>query len=158
MTKTIPEGFQSITPYVVFKDSRKAIEFYLSAFDARELFIMPGPDGTGVMHAEIRIGDSIIMMSDENPHEPCKSAETTGGSPVSFYHYVEDVDAAFEQAIKAGATSLIPVQDMFWGDRIGAVKDPFGHNWTLATHTRNLTPEEIEQGAKAAFAQMACQK
>jgi len=158
MTKAIPEGFHHLTPYVVYKDSRKAIEFYQAAFGAMELFLMPAPDGKGVMHAEIRIGDSIIMMSDENPHDPCKSAETIGGSPVSFYHYVEDVDAAFEKAVKAGASSLMPVEDMFWGDRIGAVKDPFGHNWTLATHTKDLTQEEIEQGAKAAFAQMACKK
>jgi uncharacterized glyoxalase superfamily protein PhnB len=158
MAKTIPEGFHNLTPYVVFKDSCRAIEFYTRAFGAKEIFLMPGPDGKGVMHAEIRIGDSIIMMSDENPHEPCRSAETIGGSPVSFYHYVDNVDVAFDKAVAAGATVQMPVQDMFWGDRIGAVQDPFGHNWTLATHTKDLTPEEIEQGAKAAFAQMPCKQ
>lgn len=158
MIKAKPDGFHSLTPYVVLKDSRRAIEFYRNAFGAEELFIMPGPDGKGVMHAEIRIGDSIIMMSDENPHDPCKSAESLGGSPISFYLYVEQVDEAFAQAINAGAISMMHVQEMFWGDRIGAVKDPFGHNWTLATHTRDLTAAEIEQGAKDAFSQMSCKK
>ncbi|MRR53413.1 MAG: VOC family protein [Deltaproteobacteria bacterium] len=158
MIKPIPKGFHTVTPYVVLKDSRKAIEFYQKAFGAEELFLMPGPDGKGVVHAEIRIGDSIIMLSDENPHEPCKSAESIGGSPVSFYLYVEHVDEAFARAINTGASSMMPVQEMFWGDRIGAVKDPFGHNWTLATHTKDLTVEEIEQGAKEAFSQMSCNK
>jgi PhnB protein len=155
MSQLIPAGFHSLTPYMVCKDTRKVIEFYKNAFGAKERFLMTGPDGKGVMHAEILIGNSIIMISDENTHEPCKSAETIGGSPVSFYLYVDNVDAAFEKAVKAGASAIMPVQDMFWGDRIGAVKDPFGHNWTLATHTKDLTPEEIEQGAKAAF-QMTC--
>ncbi|MGA7827012.1 MAG: VOC family protein [Geobacteraceae bacterium] len=154
MPEPVPAGFHTITPYVVFKDSLKAIEFYRQALGSEVLFIMPGPKGKGVMHAEIRIGDSIIMMSDEYPHEPCKSAESYGGSPVSFYLYVEDVDTAFEKALNAGALAHMPVQDMFWGDRIGSVKDPFGHSWTLATHTKDLSPEEIEQGAKTAFAEM----
>ena len=155
MTKAIPEEFHTVTPIFVFKDSRKAIEFYKQAFAAQERFMMPGPDGKGVMHAEVRIGSSIIMMSDENPQQPCKSAETMGGTPVNFYLYVENVDAAFAKAVDAGATAQMPVQEMFWGDRVGSVRDPFGYTWMLATHTRDLTPKEIEEGARAAFAQMA---
>lgn len=155
MTKAIPEGFHSVTPMVMFKDARKALEFYKRAFGAQELFAMPGPDGKGVMHAELRIGDSIIMMGEENPHEPCKSAETIGGSPVSFYIYLENVDAAFRRAVEAGAETRMPVQEMFWGDRVGTVQDPFGYAWSLATHVKDLTPDEIRQGAQAAFAGMA---
>ncbi|KAF0220163.1 MAG: glyoxalase/bleomycin resistance [Geobacteraceae bacterium] len=155
MTKAIPEGYHSVTPMFMFKDARKAIEFYKRAFGAQEHYAMPGPDGKGVMHAEIQIGDSIIMMGEENPHEPCKSAETIGGSPVSFYLYVENVDDAFRVAREAGAEARMPVQDMFWGDRVGTVQDPFGYSWTLATHVKDLTPEEIREGAQAAFAQMA---
>jgi PhnB protein len=154
MTKPIPEGYHNLTPYLMFKDSRKAIEFYKLAFGAKEQFLMPGFDGKSVMHAEVLIGDSTIMMSDENPQQACKSAETMGGSPVAFYVYVEDVDSAFDKAMAAGAASRMPVQDMFWGDRIGSVSDPFGYSWTLATRTRDLSPEEIEKGARAAFAQM----
>ncbi len=155
MTKPIPEGYNSVTPYIIFKDSRKAIEFYEIAFGAKRQFLMMAPNGESVMHAEMRIGDSAIMMSDENPQQPCRSAETAGGSPVGFYLYVENVDSAFDKAVEAGALSIMPVQDMFWGDRVGSVKDPFGYNWTLATRTRDMTPEEIEQGALAAFAQIS---
>ena len=154
MTKAIPEGFHSVTPMFVFKDARKAIEFYKRAFGAQERFAMPGPDGKGVMHAEVRIGTSIIMMGEENPQQPCKSAETIGGSPVSFYIYLENVDEAFRIALEAGAEARMPVEDMFWGDRVGTVQDPFGYNWTLATHIKDLTPQEIQEGAQAAFAQM----
>lgn len=155
MTKPIPVGFHSVTPMCVVKDARKAIEFYKRAFGAEELFAMPGPEGKGVMHAEVRIGDSIVMMGEENPQEACKSAETMGGSPVSFYIYVENVDAAFRRALEAGAESRMPVEEMFWGDRAGTVKDPFGYSWMLATHTRDLTMQEIRQGAQAFFTRMA---
>jgi len=155
MTQKIPEGYRTVTPMLMFKDTRKAIEFYQRAFSAEERYAMPGPDGKGVMHAELMIGNSIIMMGDEHPQQPCKSAETAGGSPVSFYLYVENVDEAFRAAIGAGATTDMEVQEMFWGDRMGSVKDPFGYSWSLATHTRDLSPEEIRQGAEAAFAQMA---
>jgi len=154
MIKAIPEGFHSVTPMLVLKDARKAIDFYKKALGAKELFVMPGPDGQGVMHAEMRIGDSIIMMGEEYPQEQCKSAETLGSSPVSFYIYLANVDEAFRAAVAAGARELMPVAEMFWGDRMGTVLDPFGYSWSLATHTRDLTPEEIEQGAKASFAQM----
>jgi len=155
MIKTRPAGYQSITPMLMFKDARKAIEFYKKAFGATERYAMPGPDGKGVMHAEILIGDSIIMMGEESPNEPCKSAETAGGSPVSFYVYVEDVDKAFQTALGAGCVMRMPVQEMFWGDRFGSVQDPFGYGWSLATHTRDLTDQEIQEGAKAMFAAMA---
>jgi uncharacterized glyoxalase superfamily protein PhnB len=155
MTKAIPEEFHTVTPMFMFKDARKAIEFYKRAFGAQERFAMPGPDGKGVMHAELRIGDSIIMMGEENPQEHCKSAETVGGSPVSFYLYLENVDEAFRMALEAGAESRMPVEEMFWGDRAGTVQDPFGYSWTLATHTRDLTPQEIQQGAEAFFARVA---
>ncbi len=154
MTKAIPEKFHSVTPIFMFKDAGKAIEFYKRAFGAQERYSMPGPDGKGVMHAEIMIGDSVIMMGEENPQQPCKSAETLGSSPVSFYIYLENVDEAFNTALAAGARALMPVQDMFWGDRAGMVQDPFGYSWWIGTHTRDLTPEEIREGAQAAFAQM----
>jgi PhnB protein len=155
MTKAIPEEYHSVTPIVVFKDVRKAIEFYRRAFGAEERFAMPGPDGKGVMHAEVQIGNSIIMMGEENPQQPCKSADTLGGSPVSFYLYLENVDEAFRIALEAGAEVRMPVQDMFWGDRAGTVQDPFGYSWFLATHIKDLTMQEIQQGAEAAFAEMA---
>ena len=155
MTEKIPKQFHSVTPMFTFKDARKAIEFYKRAFGAQERYVMPGPGGQGVMHAEIQVGDSIIMLGEEHPQQSCKSAETVGGSPVSFYLYLENVDEAFQVAVNAGAEVRMPVQDMFWGDRMGTVQDPFGYSWSLATHTRDLTPEEIRQGAQAAFAQMA---
>jgi len=107
------------------------------------------------MHAEVRIGNSIIMMGEENPQERCKSAEAMGGSPVSFYIYVENVDDAFQKAVAAGAEVRTPVQDMFWGDRLGTVQDPFGYSWSLATNFKQPTPQEIQEGAKAFFAQKA---
>jgi len=151
MVKPIPEGYHTITPSFIFKDSRKAIEFYKQAFGAEERGVMPGPDGKSVLHAELRIGDSIVMLADENAMQECKSAQTLGGSPVSFYLYVEDVDAAFGKAVAAGATVQMPVQEMFWGDRVGSVGDPFGISWTLATRTKELTEEEMARAAEAAL-------
>lgn len=155
MIKAIPEGYQSLTPMFIFKDAGKAIDFYKRAFGAEVRLVMPGPDGKGVMHAEVRIGTSIIMMGEENADCPNKSAETVGGSPVSFYIYLENVDEAFKIAVEAGSKILMPVEDMFWGDRMGTVLDPFGYSWSLASHTKDLTPEEIQKGAQAMFAKMA---
>lgn len=155
MIQAIPEGYQTLTPTLVFKDARKAIEFYRKAFGAEERFVMPGPDGKGIMHAEVRIGSSLMMLGEENPLCPCKSAETMGGSPISFYVYVDNVDEVFRIAVAAGAEVEMPVNDMFWGDRMGTVRDPFGYSWSLASHTRDLTMEEIEEGARAEFARMA---
>jgi uncharacterized glyoxalase superfamily protein PhnB len=152
MTKAIPEGYHTVTPILVVKDGRKTIDFYKKALGAKEKLVMPGPDGRGVMHAELLIGDSLVMLGEERAECHSQSAETLGGSPVSFYLYVRDADAAYRQALAAGATSSMPVQDQFWGDRCGCVKDPFGHSWMLATHTRDLSPQEIARGAEAAMA------
>jgi uncharacterized glyoxalase superfamily protein PhnB len=156
--KPIPEGYHTVTPTFTFKDSRKALDFYKKALGAVETFVMPGPGGKGVMHASMKIGNSNIMMGDESREMPCRSAQTLGGSPVSFYLYVEDADAAFKKAVTAGASVLMPLQDAFWGDRTGTVKDPFGHSWTFATHTRDLTPDQIAKGAEEAMAQHAGKK
>jgi uncharacterized glyoxalase superfamily protein PhnB len=153
--KAIPEGYHSATPAIVFKDAQKAIRFYEKAFGAKQHFVMPRPDGKGTMHADITIGNSHFMLSDEYPETDCTSAETIGKSPVAFYVYVDDVDAAFKRAVDAGGTPQMEVQEAFWGDRMGSLKDPFGYTWTLATHTRDLTPEQIQQGAEEFFAQMA---
>ena len=157
MAKPIPDGYHSVTPSFTFKDSKKAIEFYTNAFGANVVDLFPGPGGQGIMHATLQIGDSIVMMGDENPHaENCaKSAETLGNSPISLYLYVSNVDAAFNPAVAAGAAAAMPVADMFWGDRVGQVKDPFGYLWTIATHKQDLTNDEIQKGAEAFFAQMA---
>ncbi len=152
MTQPIPAGYQSVTPSFTFKDSAKAIEFYKKAFDAKVLDFLPSPTGRGVMHATIQIGNSILMMGDEMPG--CKSAESMGGSPMSLYVYVADADATFKQALAAGAVMTMPVADMFWGDRAGNVKDPFGYAWMIATHKKDLTQDEIKKGAEAFLAQM----
>jgi len=153
--KPIPEGFHSVTPCLSLKDSLDAIEFYKKAFGAKELGVFPGPDGKKTMHAAIQIGNSIIMMGDENPGQGCKSAESLGASPISLYIYVPNADEVFEQALAAGGSSIMPVDDMFWGDRCGTLKDPFGYSWTIATHNRDLSPEEVQEGANSFFEAMA---
>ncbi len=157
MAKPIPEGYHAVTPSFTFKDSQKAIGFYKKAFSAKVLDVFPNPTGRGIMHATIQIGDSIVMMGDEMPGaENCaKSAETLGNSPISLYLYVPDADAAFKQAVAAGGTTVMPVMDMFWGDRAGSIKDPFGYSWMIATHKQDLTQEQIRKGAETFFAQMA---
>jgi len=155
MTKPVPEGYHAVTPSLTFKDSQKAIDFYKKAFGAKVLDLMPSPTGRGVMHATMQIGNSILMMGDENPSPNCsKSAETLGSSPVSLYVYVPNVDAAFKQAVEAGGTATMPVADMFWGDRAGNIRDPFGYAWMIATHKQDLNNDEIKKGAEAFFAQM----
>lgn len=155
MTKAIPEGYHSITPSFTFKDCRRAIDFYKKAFGAKAGSIFPSPDGKGVMHATLEIGNSIFMMGDEGPGTGCQSAETLGHSPISLYIYTEDVDALFKKAVSAGAVVTMPLGDMFWGDRCGQVKDPFGYAWMIATHKQDLTPEQVRKGAELFFAQMA---
>ena len=152
--KPIPEGFRTVTPHLTVSDGNAAIAFYKKAFGAEEIMRMPGPDGTGVMHAEIKIGDSMIMLNDEFPgHGPVAPTSLNGTTSV-VHLYVEDADAAFDRAVKAGATPEMPVTDMFWGDRFGGVTDPFGHRWSVATRTEDLTPEQCGQRAKEFFAKM----
>lgn len=153
--KAIPEGFHTVTPCLTLKDSLRAVAFYKKAFGAKELEISPTPDGKSTMNAMIGIGDSIVMMGDEQPGQDCKSAESLGASPIGLYVYVQDADAAFKQAVKAGATAVTPMADMFWGDRCGTVKDPFGYAWTVATHVCELSEDEIQEGAKAFMAKAA---
>jgi len=145
----VPEGFQSVTPNLTFKDTKKALEFYEKALGATVLEVFPMPDGNGTMHATMKIGNSILMMGDEMPN--CPSAESLGGTSISLFVYVPDVDAAFKQAIATGAIETMPVMDMFWGDRCGNLTDPFGYTWMIGTHVRDMTPEEIQEGAKAFF-------
>jgi PhnB protein len=153
-TKSIPEGYSTATPSLTMKDSVKAIEFYKKALGAEVIDHMLSPDGNRTMHATIRIGNSILMMGDEMGDPSCRSAESMGGSPISLYLYVPNADESFKRAISAGATETMPVTEMFWGDRAGGLKDPFGYHWMIATHTRNLSKDEIQKGAKAFFEQM----
>ncbi|MBL0209784.1 MAG: VOC family protein [Holophagaceae bacterium] len=146
--KPIPEGYHSVTPYLIVRGAAKALEFYKQAFGAVELFRMEAPDGR-IGHAEIRIGDSPIMLADEHPDMGAKSPETWGGSPVSLMLYVEDVDRVFARAVEAGATVERPLADQFYGDRTGGLKDPFGHVWYVATHIEDVPPEELDRRAKA---------
>ena len=138
----IPAGMHAITPHLVCADAVAAIDFYVRAFGAVELIRMPAPSGK-LMHASIRIGDSVVMLVDEMPDWGALGPLSLKGSPVTLHHYVTDVDAAFAKAVAAGATAAMPVADMFWGDRYGMVVDPFGHKWSLATHIEDLTPEQI---------------
>jgi PhnB protein len=149
-TKPIPDGYHTATPYLVITNAGKAIEFYKEAFGATERMRLPTPEGK-VMHAEIKIGDSPIMLCDECPEWNALSPQTIGGTAVSIMLYVEDVDAVVNRAVAAGAKLLMPVQDQFWGDRCGTIADPFGHKWTVATHTEDVSPEEISTRAKALF-------
>jgi PhnB protein len=148
----IPQGYHSVTPYLVVNDAARALDFYAKAFGAKEKARMPGPGGR-IMHAEMQIGDSMVMLSDEMG--PNKSALTYGGSPVSIFLYVDDVDSVFNQAVTAGAKADMPPQDMFWGDRFGKLTDPFGHYWALATHIEDVEPQEMMRRQEDFFAQMA---
>jgi len=143
-TKPIPDGYHTATPYLIIKNATKAIEFYKQAFGAKETMRFPGPDGK-IGHAEIRVGDSAIMMADEFPEKGVRSPESFGGSPVMILLYVEDVDAVTARAIAAGAKSVRPVQDQFYGDRSGTIADPFGHVWTISTHKEDVSPEEMQR-------------
>ena len=152
--KPIPEGFHTLSPHVVVNDGNKAIEFYKNAFGAEETVRMPGPDGKSVMHAELKIGSSVFMLAEEFPGMGPKSAATLGGSPVILHLYVDDVDALFDRAVKAGAAATMPVMDAFWGDRYGQLTDPFGHVWSIATHKEDLTDEEVGKRAEKFFGEM----
>jgi uncharacterized glyoxalase superfamily protein PhnB len=155
MSQAIPAEHEGLIPHLVCERCADAIEFYKKAFGATEVRRMPAPDGKRIMHAEIRIGGKPLFLVDDFP-EFCggksESPKALGGTPVTIHRYVEDCDAAIQRAQGAGATVKMPPQDMFWGDRYGVVVDPFGHSWSLATHLRDLTPEQIGKGMQEAFA------
>lgn len=148
MAKAIPDGYEGITPYLIVPNYTESFEVYKKAFDAEEVMRMPGPDGISTMHAEIKVFGSHIMLTDENPAWDAKSPKTLNGTPVSLHIYVEDVDAAFQKALDAGFTEACPLMDAFWGDRFGKLKDPFGHEWSLATHKVDLTIEEMQKAGE----------
>ncbi len=150
-TPAIPEGMHTITPHITLRNAAQAIEFYKKAFGAEEVGRSLTPDGK-IMHAAIRIGDSLIMMNDEFPNMGSSSAETLGGTNITLHIQTEDVDSLFDRAVKAGAKATMPVGDQFWGDRYGQVMDPFGQRWSLATRVEQLTAEEVEARAKEFFA------
>jgi uncharacterized glyoxalase superfamily protein PhnB len=151
--KAIPTGYHTLTPHMIVRDAARAIEFYKHAFGAVEKGAMKGPDGK-IMHAELSIGDSILMLADEQPQFGALSPQSTGGAGMGLHIYVEDVDSAFDRAVKAGAKVEMPVSDMFWGDRYGKLADPFGHKWSIATHKADLSSEEMERGMMAMMKEM----
>jgi PhnB protein len=150
----IPEGYSTISPYLAVDDAAEAIEYYKKAFGAEETERMEAPGGK-IGHAELKIGDSHVMLSDPFPQASTTPPKELGGTSASIFMYVEDVDAVVQKAVDAGATVTMEVEDQFWGDRFGSITDPFGHNWSIATHVEDLTPEEIEERGKAAMAAMA---
>ena len=150
----VPEGYHTVTPYLAVPDAQEAIDFYGRAFGAKERSRMPGPENT-IAHAELEIGDSLVMISDPFPQSSTKPPKELGGTSVNVFLYVEDVDAVVRQAIDAGAAETTPVDTMFWGDRFGTVTDPFGHTWSVATHVEDVPPEEMAERAKTAMAAMA---
>jgi PhnB protein len=141
--KPIPEGMHTVTPHLVCDGASAAIAFYTKAFEATEIARMPGPGGK-LMHAMIRIGDSMVMLVDEMPEWQATGPRTLKGTPVTLHLYVSDADAVFQRAVDAGAKSVMPVEETFWGDRYGVLEDPFGHRWSVATHVRDMTPEEMQ--------------
>lgn len=150
MVKPIPDQYPRVMPYLIVDGAAAAIDFYTSVFGATERMRMPGPDGR-LGHAELEMGDSVIMLADENPEMGIHGPKKIGGTPVTLHVYVEDSDAAFERAVNAGATSLRPMEDQFYGDRSGQFEDPFGHRWNVATRFEDLPPDEMERRAAAAM-------
>ncbi len=146
----IPEGYPQVTPYLCVDGANAAIEFYATVFGATERVRMPGPNGT-VGHAELQLGDSLIMLSDEYPEMGMRGPKTIGGTPVTISVYVEDVDGIFDKAVAAGATALRPVENQFYGDRTGQFEDPFGHRWSVATHVEDVPPDEMAKRAAQAM-------
>ena len=155
--KPVPEGFHTVTPYLIVRGASKAIDFYKKAIGAEERFRLPGRGGE-LMHAEIQVGDSVIMLTDENPSMGAQSPQALNGSPASLMLYVSDVDTAIKKATDAGATVVMPPTDMFWGDRMGRIADPFGHQWSIATHIEDVPPDEIERRGKKWVEEMSKQK
>jgi len=154
--KAIPDGFHTITPHMTIKGAAKAIELYKKAFGATEVMRMPGPDGKSIMHALLIIGDTPLMINDENAQWGCFGPDPERPSPVTMHLYVPNVDEVFGRAVKAGMEPVMPVADMFWGDRYGVLRDPFGHAWGVATHTHDYTPEQIQQNMAKAFGGGGC--
>ncbi len=151
----IPDGFHSVTPHLIVRGADAALSFYKKAFGAEEILRMPGPDGKTIMHAEIRIGDSVVMLAVEMQAMGCPSPLTLKGTCATIHLYVANADSLFKRAVDAGATVEMPPADMFWGDRYGKVVDPFGHKWGIATRVRNPTPEQMAKDQAAFFASMA---
>jgi PhnB protein len=149
MVNPIPEGYRTVNPYLIVDGAAAAIDFYASVFGASERMRMDAPDGR-VGHAELEIGDSVVMLADEHPEIGARGPASTGGTPVSLHVYVEDADAVFKRAVDAGAKSVRPVEDQFYGDRLGTFEDPFGHHWHVATHVEDVSPEEMSKRAEAA--------
>lgn len=145
-----PRGMNTVTPHLICAGAADAVEFYKKAFNATEMARLAGPEGK-LMHAAIRIGDSVVMLMDEFPECGAVAPTTLKGTPVSVHLYVENVDSTFKQAVEAGAKAIMPPDDMFWGDRYGVLEDPFGHHWSIATHIRDLSPEQIQEASKAAM-------
>lgn len=154
--KAIPDGFGTVSAHITVRGCVKAIEFYKKAFGAEEMGRMMMPDGQSVCHADLKLGNSRVMLNDEMPGGQCPvaSPQTTGKVTAVMHLYVENCDAVYDRAVKAGATATMPLMDAFWGDRYGQVTDPFGHVWSIATHKQDLTPAQIGEGAKAFFASM----
>lgn len=152
--KPIPEGYHSVSPYLAIDGAPDAIEFYKRAFGAKERVRMPGPQGT-IGHAELEIGDCVVMLSDPFSHSTVRPPRELGGTSVGIFVYVDDVDAVFEQAVSEGATVTMALEDMFWGDRFGSVTDPYGHSWSFATHIEDVPPEVMEERSKQAMAAMS---
>jgi PhnB protein len=150
MVNPIPDGYPRVTPYLIVDGASAAIDFYTSVLGATERMRMPAPEDR-VGHAELEIGNSVIMLADESPEMDARAPSTVGGTPVSLHVYVEDVDAVFDRAVKVGARALRPVEDRFYGDRSGGFEDPFGHRWHVATHVEDVPPNEMEQRAAAAM-------
>lgn len=155
--KPIPDGYHAVTPYLTVRDAARAVDFYKEAFGAEELCSMPGPGGK-IMHAEIKIGDSIIMLSDEMPEMGCLGPQSRGGVTGSLFLYFVDVDSAFDKAVKAGCTVKMGLQNQFWGDRFGKLVDPFGQEWAMATHVEDVSPEEMSRRSQEVCKQMAATK
>jgi PhnB protein len=152
--KPVPEGYHTVTPYLAVEDAAEAIEYYKKAFGAKERVRMDTPDGK-IGHAELQIGDSLVMLADPFPQSSTKPPKELGGTTSNVFLYVEDVDAVVKQAVDAGATVTMEVADQFWGDRFGSVTDPFGHSWAVATHVEDVPPEEMAERAKEAMAAMS---
>ena len=152
--KPIPEGYHNVTPYLFVRSAASAIDFYKNVFGATEVMRMAGPNGK-IMHAELRIGDSIVMLADENPQTGVMSPQTIGGFSAGLHLYVENVDAVIQKAIDSGAKLLRPIKNQFYGDRSGSLLDPFGHMWSVATHIEDVSPEEMRKRATAAMSQTA---